>query len=70
MKQTPIKFLIERLAENGILHSSDIHKANEMFKQQIMDSYNEGVDMAIEEKPYITAEQYYNETYGYESNTN
>ena len=30
MKQTPIEFLVERLAKNGILHSSDICEAKEM----------------------------------------
>ncbi len=64
MKQTPIEFLVERLAENGILHSSDICKANEMFKEQIMNANRDGVDMVIEKKPFVTSEQYYNKTYG------
>jgi hypothetical protein len=56
-KQTAVSWLVERLAKNGTIHSSDIHKANEIFEQQIMDAY---------ETSYIsmmTSEQYYNETF-------
>jgi hypothetical protein len=34
--KTAVEWLVERLAENGILHSSDIAKAKELEKQQIM----------------------------------
>jgi len=39
---TAIDLLVERLAENGILHSSDVAEANELFKQQIIDAFDEG----------------------------
>jgi hypothetical protein len=56
-QQTAVSWLVEQLAENGIIHSSDIHKANEMFEQQIMDAYETShISM-------MTSEQYYNETY-------
>jgi TPP-dependent pyruvate/acetoin dehydrogenase alpha subunit len=62
MKQTPIEFLVERLAENGILHSSDIHEANEMFKEQIIDAvYHHCSSMSHSDLP--CGEQYYNQTY-------
>jgi len=32
--KTAVEFLVERLSENGILHSSDIQQAKEMEKQQ------------------------------------
>ena len=37
---TAVELLVERLAENGILHSSDIAEANELFKQQMIDFAN------------------------------
>jgi hypothetical protein len=40
-----------------------IEKALEMEKQQIMKSNRDGVDMVLEGKPFLTAEQYYSETY-------
>jgi hypothetical protein len=52
---TAIDLLVKRLAENGILHSSDIAEANELFKQQIIDAYETShISM-------MTSEQYYNE---------
>ena len=57
MKQTAVEWLVERLAENGILHSSDIAKAKEMEKQQIIQASCCGGDGESE------AEQYYNETF-------
>lgn len=55
---TPIDLLVERLAENGILHSSDIAEANELFKQQIIDAFNYGqFDLGME------ADEYYNQTF-------
>ncbi len=53
--KTAVEFLIETLAENGILHSSDIEQAKEMEKQQIIDALHY---FGIE-----NAEQYYNETF-------
>jgi hypothetical protein len=59
---TPIDLLVERLAENGILHSSDIAEANELFKQQIMKAVYDSMGTNFD--PNMgRAEQYYNETY-------
>jgi hypothetical protein len=56
--KTAVEFLVETLAENGILHSSDIEQAKEMFKQQIIDAWEDvGADGVT------TAKQYYNETF-------
>lgn len=33
--KSSIDFLVQKLAENGILHSSDIHKAKQMHKQEV-----------------------------------
>jgi hypothetical protein len=56
-EKTAVSWLVEQLAKNGIIHSSDIHKANEMFEQQIMDAYETShISM-------MTSEQYYNETF-------
>ena len=68
--RTAVEFLIQRLAENGILHSSDIAEAKEMEKQQIIESYCQGCfDITQDEYifPRETAEEYYNETF---KNTN
>ena len=55
--KTAVEWLVEQLAENGIIHSSDIHKANEMFEQQIMDAYETShISM-------MTSEQYYKKTF-------
>jgi hypothetical protein len=35
--KTAIDYLVEKLAENGIIHSFDISKAKEMFEQQIIE---------------------------------
>ena len=40
-----------------------IEKALAMERQQIMKSNRDGVDMVLEGKPFLTAEQYYSETY-------
>ena len=32
---TAVEFIVEQLAKNGVLHSSDITKAKEMEKEQI-----------------------------------
>lgn len=42
MEQTAIEYLINRLAENGIIHSSDIYKAKEMEKEQRKKDYRAG----------------------------
>ena len=59
---TPIDLLVNRLAENGILHSLDVAEANELFKQQIINAWEDvGADRIT------TAEQYYEKTF---KNTN
>ena len=65
---TPIDLLVERLAENGILHSSDIAEANELFKQQIIDAFNAGdLDSDTYFIPFLKendeSENYYNITF-------
>lgn len=65
---TAVDLLVERLAENGILHSSDIAEANELFKQQIKDAWlsawKDSMLNPLEDKYYEPeAEQYYNETF-------
>jgi len=60
--KTAVEFLVERLAENGIIHSSDISKAKEMEKQQIMKVVYESMGTNLD--PNMgRAEQYYNETF-------
>ncbi|MCF8255025.1 MAG: hypothetical protein K9J84_10660 [Bacteroidia bacterium] len=60
--KTAIEYLVQRLAENGILHSSDIAKAKEIEKQQIMKAVFDSMGTNID--PNMgRAEQYYNETY-------
>ena len=56
-KQTAVEWLIEQLAQNGIIHSCDINKAKEMERDQIVDAHNNS-------DPRDSGEQYYNETYG------
>jgi hypothetical protein len=60
--KTAIEWLVERLADNGIIHSSDISKAKELEKQQIMKAVFDSMGTNID--PNLgRAEQYYNETY-------
>ena len=63
--KTAVEFLVERLAENGILHSSDIEKAKEMEKQEIIDAFDCGIYDGGENVSHynMNAEQYYNETF-------
>jgi hypothetical protein len=63
--KSAVEFLVETLAENGILHSSDIEKAKEMEKQQmwnyIESNYVNGENSLAFHKAEF--EQYYNETF-------
>jgi hypothetical protein len=61
--KTAVEWLLETLAENGILHSSDIEQAKEMEKQQIIEAHFEGQCDKTEGYPIKIAEQYYNETF-------
>jgi hypothetical protein len=70
MKQTAVDWLVMKWTTQGTLHSSDITKAIEMEKEQIMTTawhcHIEGVKQPSKtSREYIEyAEQYYNETYG------
>ena len=39
---TAIEFIVEQLAKNGVLHSSDIAKAKAMEKQIIAQAFEDG----------------------------
>lgn len=39
---TAVEFLVEQLAKNGILHSSDIAKAKEVEKKIIAQAFEDG----------------------------
>jgi HEPN domain-containing protein len=60
--KTAVEWLVQRLAENGIIHSFDIEQAKAMEKDQIIsvywDAYNEGKYSTDK-----TAEEYYKETF-------
>jgi len=57
--KTAVQFLVETLAENGILHSSDIEQAKEMEKQHIIDAYRTG----FLSEDIKLAGDYYNEVF-------
>ena len=69
MAQTAVEWLINELANTGLLVTKDVdnlvayHKAKAMEKEQIIKTYNN----AISKMDYFiqpeSAEQYYNETY-------
>ena len=61
MKQSAVDFIIEKLAENGVLHSSDIWMAKSIEKAQIIKARED-----IFVTGNLTAEQYYNETFNKE----
>ena len=66
---TAVQYLIEQLAKNGILHSSDITKSKEMEKQQIVEAH--GNKQRTKSNPNsiltygytYTGEMYYNDKY-------
>jgi hypothetical protein len=60
MKQTAIDWLVMKWATQGTLHSSDITKAIEMEKEQMLEVSKVGCFSTFE------FEQYYNETYEHE----
>ena len=66
MEKTAVEWLVEHLTEYGFdlsHHKIEIGQAKEKEKQQIMDANRNGVDMVINNKQFITGEQYYNETF-------
>ena len=79
-KQTAVEWLIEQIKEYDFssrdntylieipswIFKEKINKANEMFKQQIINACDAGFDDGcgfIEDIKYKNAEQYYKETY-------
>lgn len=48
MEQSAVEFIIEKLAKNGVLHSSDISKAKEMEKQQMIKFAKHCLDKSID----------------------
>jgi hypothetical protein len=66
---TAVEYLIEQLAKNGILHSSDIAKAKEMEKQQIVEAHGNKQLTKINPNSIVsygytyTGEMYYNDKY-------
>jgi hypothetical protein len=63
---TAVEYLIEQLAKNGILHSSDIAKAKEMEKQQIVEAHGAKLKKSRSSALYeywYTGEMYYNEKF-------
>lgn len=71
MKQTAVEFLLEKQnSQMGMLLNSDFIKAQEMFKQEIIDAWDRGQYIGssfpnnqIEVEFEKDAEQYYNETF-------
>jgi hypothetical protein len=69
MKQTAVEWLYEHILLTPLdIRSINkcLEQAKEMEKEQIIKAYN--TSFLLRDKPYSTAEQYYNETY--ESKTN
>jgi hypothetical protein len=62
-KQSSIDRLIDQMSlEDVCKYSNQLAEAKEMQKEQIIDAYNQS--WHFRDKPYETAEKYYNETYG------
>jgi hypothetical protein len=60
---TAVEWLLDQIQQKLYIRDNVIEQAKEIEKQQIMKSNRDGVDMVLEGKPFLTAEQYYNETY-------
>lgn len=62
MKQTAVEWLEEQFNNPNIPNSQTLfNQAKAMEKEQIMDAYN--ISWALRDKPYATADKYYNETF-------
>ena len=67
--KTAVTWLLENLisepySEADFKYNAECwDKAKEMEKQQIIEANRNGVDMVINNKQFITGEQYYNETF-------
>ena len=59
--KSSIDLLVQKLAENGIIHSFDINEAKEIHKQEIIDAYDNG--KYISSSKEFGGLKYYNETY-------
>ena len=68
MKQTAVEWLIEQIKKEHPFWTSIFEQAKEMEKQQIKDAYNKSFE--LRDKPYSTADKYYNETYGSKGSDN
>jgi hypothetical protein len=60
--KTAVEWLVEQYVNKSIITIEDINQAKEMEKQQIINAYN--TSFILRDKPYSTAEKYYNEQYG------
>ena len=65
MKQTAVDFIIEKLAENGVLHSSDIWMAKSIEKVNIENAFESGDLFSFSWFDGVneTSTNYYNETF-------
>ena len=68
-KQTAVEWLVDQIKSDQnqkALSAGEwmevIEQAKAMEKEQIIDAYN--TSFRLRDKPYSTAEKYYNETYG------
>jgi ABC-type lipopolysaccharide export system ATPase subunit len=68
---TAVEWLIGKLNEKNLVSTTDenfreyikvVTQAYEMFYEQVIDAYN--TSFSLRDKPYATAEKYFNETYG------
>jgi uncharacterized protein YbcC (UPF0753/DUF2309 family) len=59
-QQTAVQWLVKNYLQKGKIDSFDIDQAKEMEKEQIIKFTNDYLDDDAD----LTAEQYYNETYG------
>ena len=70
-KQNSVEWLYERLERmipRTALYNIDkkqyFEQAKAMHKEETIKSNRDGVDMVVDKKPYVTGEEYYNETFG------
>ena len=71
MKQTAVEWFMDNIPtrfKNALLDmcKAEIDQAKEMEKEQIIKAYN--TSFLLRDKPYSTAEKYYNETFKSEQN--
>ena len=65
MEQTAVEWLEERyndsLLKDNFISKAEFDQAKAMEKKQIIDAYN--TSFVLRDKPYATADKYYNETF-------